>query len=111
MSNTLNAVLNKIGADYGENIRADSRFYMEVNIGRKADELGLADVNESYRNIYAIVPLKQPVSGMKVRVDGRTFVNYCQFESGIVLPRHIARQAGMPHRDYVAQDSMICNFA
>ena len=111
MSNTLNAVLSKIGADYKENIRGDSRFYMEVNIGQKADELGLADVKERYRNVYAIVPLKHPVSGMKVRVDGRTFVNYAQFESGIVLPRHIARQSDLPHWDYVAQNSMICNFA
>ena len=111
MSNILNEILSKIGADYKENICDESRFYLEVNIAQKAAELGFAEAKERYRNVCAIVPLKHPVSGMKVRVDGRTFVNYAQFESGIVLPGHIARQSDLPHRDYVAQDSMICNFA
>jgi hypothetical protein len=58
-----------------------------------------------------IAPLKQPVNGMKVRADSRTFVRYCQFESGIVVPNYIAGQVDLPHRAYIAKDSMICNFA
>jgi len=46
-----------------------------------------------------------------VRIDGRTFANYAQFESGIVVPNYIARQVDLPQRPYTAQDSMICNFA
>jgi len=48
---------------------------------------------------------------MKVRIDGRTFVNYAQFDSGIAVPHYVARQVDLPHRAYVAKDSMICNFA
>jgi hypothetical protein len=48
---------------------------------------------------------------MKVRIDGRTFVNYAQFESGIAVPNYVARQVDLPNRAYIAQDSMICNFA
>jgi hypothetical protein len=49
--------------------------------------------------------------GMKVRIDGRTFVNYAQFESGVVVPDHVAREAGLPYRAFVPNESMILNFA
>jgi hypothetical protein len=48
---------------------------------------------------------------MKVRIDGRTFINYAQFESGVVAPHYVASQVDLPHRAYIAKDSMICNFA
>ena len=48
---------------------------------------------------------------MKVRVDGRTFVNYAQFESGVVVPEYVAQKAGLPFQPYTANDSMILNFA
>jgi hypothetical protein len=110
MANKLNEVLNKIGEDFKENIRDDSRFYVEVSIARKAGELGFGDLKECYRDVYAIVPLKHPVDGMKVRIDGRTFINYSQFDSGVVVPHYVASQVDLPKRAYVAQDSMICNF-
>jgi hypothetical protein len=47
---------------------------------------------------------------MKVRIDDRTFVNYAQFESGIVVPNYVAGQVDLPHRAYIAKDSMLCNF-
>ena len=62
------------------------------------------------RDKYAIVPLKHPVSGMKVRIDGRTFVNYAQFESGVVVPNFIARDAGLSYKTFIPHDSMVCNF-
>jgi hypothetical protein len=111
MTNQLNEVLAKIGDDYKGNIQDDSRYYLEISIAKKAEELGFAEVGECYRDAYAIVPLKQPVDGMKVRIDGRTFVNYAQFESGIVVPNYVAGQADLPCKAYVAKDSMICNFA
>jgi len=111
MTNNLSEVLARISDEYKENILDDSRYYLEVSIARKADELGFSEFKERYKNVYAIVPLKHPVSGMKVRVDGRTFVNYAQFDSGIVVPHYVARQVDLPFRAYVANDSMICNSA
>jgi hypothetical protein len=111
MTNNLSEVLTKIGEEYQENIQVDSRYYLEISIAQKAAELGFIEVKEGYKNVYAILPLKHPISGMKVRVDGRTFVNYAQFESGIVAPQYVARQVDLPHRAYIAKDSMICNFA
>ncbi len=111
MINSLSAILAKIAEDYKENIRCDSRYYLEISLRQRAAELGFSEDKDRYADVYAIVPLKQPVNGMKVRVDGRTFVNYAQFESGIVVPNYVARQVDLPHRAYIAQDSMICNFA
>jgi hypothetical protein len=73
--------------------------------------LGFSEAKAQYKNVCAIVPLKRPVSGMKMRIDGRTFVNYAQFESGIVVPNYVARNVDLPYRAYIAKDSMICNFA
>lgn len=111
MTDNLNEVLAKIGEEYRGNINNDSRHYLEISLAKKADELGFSETKEQYRNACAIVPLKRPVSGMKVRIDGRTFVNYAQFESGIAVPNYVARNVDLPHRAYIAKDSMICNFA
>ena len=54
----------------------------EQILDQKAAESGFSEVIIRYRNVCVIAPLKQPVNGMKVRVDGRTFVKYHQFESG-----------------------------
>ena len=110
MENKLIKVIGKIEDDYKEHIREDSRFYIEISIAGAAEALGCAEVKERYKDAYAIVPLKHPVGGMKVRIDGRTFVNYAQFSSGVVVPQYVANQMDEPHRAYVAQDSMICNF-
>ena len=110
MKKNLSEVLFRIGEDYKNDIRKDSRHYREVSIARKAAELGFADIEARYKDAFAIVPLKHPASGMKVRIDGRTFINYSQFESGIVLPGYIASKVKAPRRAYVAQDSMICNY-
>jgi hypothetical protein len=111
MKSSLREVIAKIGTDFREDVCHDSRHYLETSIAEKAAELGFSEVEERYKGIYAIVPLRQPVSGMKVRIDGRTFVNYAQLESGIVVPNYIAVQVDLPHRAYLAKDSMICNFA
>ncbi len=111
MNNGLSEVLDQIGEDYKDNIRDDSRHYLEISIARKAAELGLTEVKERYRDVYAIIPLKHPLAGMKVRIDGRTFINYAQFKSGVVVPHYVAKQVNLHQRAYVAKDSMICNFA
>jgi hypothetical protein len=110
MTDNLNEVIARIGEAYKDNINSDSRHYLEISIAEKAGELGLSEAEEQYKNVCAIVPLKRPVSGMKVRIDGRTFVNYAQFESGIAVPNYVARNVDLPYRAYIAKDSMICNF-
>lgn len=110
MTNILSEVLTKIGKDYQENIQDDSRYYLEINIAQKAAELGFTEVEENYKSVYAIVPLKRPVRGMKVRVDGRAFINYAQFESGIVVPNYVAKEVNLSYKTFIPNDSMICNF-
>ncbi len=107
----LDDVLEKIGETYCDHIQNGSRFYLEVNIGKQAEALGYADMTEKYRDAYAVVPLKQAVPGMKVRIDGRTFVNYAQFASGIAVPGYVAKDAGLAHTTFIPNDSMILNCA
>ena len=111
MSSDLDKVLINIAEAYREDMLGGSRHYLEVDIGNRAEELGYPDIKAKYRRVNALVPLKQPVVGMKVRIDGRTFVNYAQFESGVVVPDHVAREAGLPYRTFVPNESMILNFA
>jgi hypothetical protein len=110
MNYDLAKILHHIDQRHKDNISKNSRFYMEVDIGKEAEALGLSGLKEKYRKINAIVPLKHPVSGMKVRIDGRTFVDYAQYESGLALPGYVARDAGLPYDTYRPSDSMILNF-
>ena len=111
MNDNLNTVLTQIGEYYKDIIENGSRHYMEVSIAQKAAEMGMCDIEAQYREACAIIPLKRPVAGMKVRIDGRTFANYAQFASGVVVPPYVARKAGLAYRSYNPWDSMICNFA
>ena len=111
MDEKLADVLIKIGDDFRDRILLDSRFYLEVDIGKQAVKCGHFDLEEKYNDTYAVVPLKRPVRGMKVRVDGRTFVNYAQFESGIIVPNYVAREVDLAYKTFIPKDSMILNFA
>ena len=111
MSNELGNVLRKIGEEFAEDISESSRFYLEVDIGKEAEKWGYSNIEMKYHDVNAVVPLKEPFKGMTVRIDGRTFVNYAQFESGVVVPGYVAKAAGLPHKTYQPNDSMILNFA
>ena len=110
MNADIQKVLASIAAEYANDIAEESRFYQEVNIGRQAGKLGLAAIESDFRDSNAVVLLKTPGGGMTVRIDGRTFVDYAQFDSKVVAPGHVARAAGLPHRPYTARDSMVLMF-
>ena len=110
MNTHLDQVIEAIGQTHRDEIDHQGRHYTEVSIGAEAEKLGFADVAEKYRNAWALVPLKGPVSGMKVRIDGRTFVKYVQFDSGVAVPGYVAAEAGLASHEYTAQDSMVLNF-
>jgi hypothetical protein len=111
MNTELDAVLHSIGEEYKGHVRKGARHYMEVSIGERAEKMGFAELGEKYKTTFAVVPLKAPRRGMKVRIDGRTFVDYAQDEVGIALPGYLARETGRTFTAFVANDSMICNFA
>ena len=107
---TLDRVLTEIGEDYRGDISNDSRYYIEVDIGKKAAELGFPELEEAYNDVFAIVPLREPARGMTVRIDGRTFVNYARLESGIAVPGYVAKDVTLPYEHYEANHSMILCF-
>ena len=106
----LKELLDRIAEVYRPMILKGSRHYLEVNVAKQAKMLGYADLTEKYKDTWVIVPLKSPQKGMKVRIDGRTFVNYAEHASGIAVPGHLAREAGRSFKSFVPNDSMICNF-
>lgn len=111
MRTDLGDVLNKIGETFKQEIANDSSIYLEIDIGKQAEKFGYSDMKEKYHDVSAVVPLKQALPGMKVMIDGRTFIHYAQFESGIAVPEYVAREAGLRYQTYHANDSMILNFA
>ena len=111
MNSQLDQVLTRMKDKYQDHILDNSGIYMEVDIGKEAEEIGLSDLKDKYRNVYAVIPLKKSLEGIKVLIDGRTFVNYVQFDSGIAAPGFIVKDSRLPYKKYVARDSMVCNFA
>mgnify|MGYP003572900330 CR=1 FL=1 len=111
MSNELGEVITKIGKAYESDVLDDGRNYLEVNMAQEAEKMGYSSIKGNYPGVHVVVPLKGPVNGMKVRIDGRTFVNYAQFDSGIAVPEYVAKETGLPYKTYHAKDSMILNFA
>ena len=110
MKKQLNDMLEVIGEEFKDKIQRGSRHYLEVNIGERAERLGHDEMKKKYGKAYAIVPLRVPQKGMKVRIDGRTFRDYAEFASGIAVPGYLAREAGRSYKTFIPNDSMICNF-
>jgi hypothetical protein len=110
MVNRIDELLKHVEETYGGKIQRGARHYLEVNIAEQARKLGFEDLGEKYKTACAIIPLKAPQHGMKVRIDGRTFVNYVEYDSGMVVPGYLASASGRKFRTFVPNDSMICNF-
>ncbi len=106
----LHQVIESIGNEFRRKIQKGARHYLEVNIGAQAEKMGYDGLKARYQDSFAIVPLKQPQKGMKVRIEGRTFVNYAEYDSGIAVPGYVAAEIGHSLKPYVPNDSMICNF-
>lgn len=110
MGNRIDKLLKHVEEVYGDKIERGSRHYLEVNLAEKARKLGFSDLEQKYKTACAIIPLKAPQHGMKVRIDGRTFINYAEYDSGMAVPGYLARASGRKFRIFVPNDSMICNF-
>jgi hypothetical protein len=110
MDNQLKELLKHMESEYSGKIQRGARNYLEVNLAEQARKLGYGNLRKKYSTACAIVPLKDPQPGMKVRIDGRTFVNYTEYDSGIAVPGYLAKASGMNYRTFVPNDSMICNF-
>ncbi|TFG40377.1 MAG: hypothetical protein E4H48_07750, partial [Syntrophobacterales bacterium] len=66
MKTDMGKVIERIGEDFKNDLLATSMFYREVSIDQLSERLGLTKLKGRYRNVFAIVPLKQPAEGMKV---------------------------------------------
>jgi hypothetical protein len=110
MDKRINELLEHVEKTYGHKMQRGARHYMEVSLAKQARKLGYADLEEKFATANAIIPLKAPQAGMKVRIDGRTFVNYAEYDSGMAVPGYLAQASGKAFRTFIPNDSMICNF-
>lgn len=110
MNNGIEKVLEAIEETYKDEIQKGGRNYLEVNVGQQAERLGYTELKERYGSTFVIVPLKAPRGGMKVRIDGRTFVHYAEYASGMAVPGYLAKEARRAYKTYIPLDSMVCNF-
>ena len=109
MKKELRKLFGTINERYGSEIAPEGVNYVDVDLSSLADSMGLGSLKEALKHACAIIPLKQPRDGMKVMIDGRTFVRYSQLDTGIAVPDFVARAAGLARKPYVANDSMILN--
>jgi hypothetical protein len=110
MNNPMDELFNYIEATYAGKMKKGTRHYQEVSLSEAARKLGFSELAETYKTASAIIPLRHPQRGMKVRIDGRTFVNYAQYESGMAVPAYLAQRSTRKYRAFIPMDSMICNY-
>jgi hypothetical protein len=110
MNSKIDELLEHVEKTHIDKTQRGSRHYMEVNLFEYALKSGLREIGETYKTACAIIPLKEPQPGMKVRIDGRTFVNYAEYDSGMAVPGYLAKASSRKFRPFVPNDSMICNF-
>ena len=110
MNRNLSKVLGSIADEYRNDVLYGARDYIEIDIGKRAEALGYPELKQRYNQVNAIVPIKHPEEGMRVRIDGRTFVNYARYDAGIAVPGYVAKDAGIQHETFVPNEHMILNF-
>ncbi len=111
MDKDLKTVMKKISADYKSLISSDSIYFLDLSLSKIAEEMGYPNLSKTYSTSEVVIPLKRLLPGMKVMIDGRTFINYAQIDPGMIVPEYVALDAGLPYQPYRAQESMVRIFA
>ncbi|WP_028324929.1 hypothetical protein [Desulfatirhabdium butyrativorans] len=106
--NELATLIQKIAESHSGMIEPNSRYYLEVDLGKAAEAGGYANLQDRWRGVQAVIPVKESMgAGMTVLIDGRTFIHYVQFDNGVVVPGHVAEAvSGIPCRPYQAHEDM-----
>lgn len=107
MDKRLDTILTTIMKEYSDDLSDKSIYFVDVNIGQRAMGMGFEDLGSQYKNAEAVVFVKGPKDGMKVMIDGRTFVNYSTLGPGIAVPSYVARQTALKHEPFTAADSLV----
>jgi len=111
MQHSMKVLIEEIGHRYHDAIDPQSRFYVEVDLGKEAAKAGMEELQRQWQGVHAIVPVKSDRPGMKVLIDGRTFVHYVQFANGVVVPGYVAEAVPeLERRPYTAHEDMMLIF-
>lgn len=105
MNKELGDLLNKIGEGFKEEIYRDSDTYALVDIGEAAKSVGLTNLIEKYSDIKAIIPLRKEL-GVQFQVDGSRIINHVILDSGIIVNKFVADEAGISGSPYYPHKKM-----
>jgi hypothetical protein len=111
MKKEIEKIINYLSNTYQDIIDPDGKNYIDINLGKIAEYLGFSQLKTQFNTTSVIVPIKHHLDGMKVLIDGRIFVKYSQFDSGIAVPEYVANNSGLPNKPYTCHESMVLNFA
>ncbi len=107
MDNRLDRILMQIMNDYRDELSEDSIHFVDVNIGRRAAGMGFADLGSQYKDAEAVLFVNGGKKGMKVMIDGRTFVNYSTLGPGVAVPSYVAEKTALKHEPFTAAESLV----
>ena len=107
MDNRLDSILTGIIDDFRDELTDDSIYFVDVNIGQRAARMGYDDLRNRYKTTEAVVFVRNPKKGMKVMIDGRTFVNYASLGPGVAVPSYVAERTAFKHKPFTAADSLV----
>lgn len=110
MNKSLTKVLEHIRDSYRNKACKGARHYTNIRIGTIAEKLNLKNIDPDIADREVIISLKDPQPGMKVRIDGRTFIRYAEYADGFAVPEAVAMKAGIKYQPYTPQNSMILNY-
>ena len=110
MDGNLTTIIAQLSATYGDVIQRGSRNILEVDLGLAAEQMGFDALGHRLRGVEAVIPVKEPVDGMKVLIDGRTFAGYQEYGPGIAVPGHVASEIALPASPFLPADSLVRQF-
>ena len=78
----------------------DSNIFASLNLGDVYSYLNYKDDAALYDKIFIFIPLRRMLSDDNKQLCGELVYNHCQLDSGIIVPRHIAKRTGFHYQDY-----------
>jgi hypothetical protein len=109
MNKELTDILTQVNDFFQDKIDPKSNSYSLVHLGSAAKACGYDALDKKYLDEKIIIPLKDP-KGINFFFSGaefqKTFKDYVQLSSGIVLAPYIAKEADMSGTTYVPHKQM-----
>jgi|TARA_B100002003_G_C14019005_1_gene491460 hypothetical protein len=104
----LEYILNRIGRVFKPAVIENSEDHLTFDLGEEFQILGSDAGKEHFEGVAIIVPIITQRGGWPVQIAGTIeYADYAQLHSGIAVPEHIARLAGLPYSKFQPKEDMV----